>query len=135
MTRRRITPVQGRPLRALTSRGATLVAALLIAVGICASAALAVVHDYEGYPGGWPRCINWNTEYLSYSNYAIWNRVYRPTPRTYALYYDGGAQYATNASDNPFWHNQSGGYTMSHGADVDDGNHSGQCTVTFQYGT
>ncbi len=125
----------GRAKTALSARRIRVLAAVLVAgccLGVFVGTAFGTVHNYEYFT--WPRCVNWDYEYSSYYNYMSWNRVYRPTVQNFALYYGAGAQYSENADQNPFWHNQSGGYTYAAGADVGS-NHSGWCTVTFQYGT
>ena len=80
-------------------------------------------------------CVSWNTEYFGLHNTIIWNRVYRPTSQNFLLAYtESLAQYSENAINNPFWHQQSGGYTYAVGADIGS-DQSGWCTTTFQYGT
>lgn len=110
------------------------VAASAAIVALLASGALAVT--IRNYPPDFvePFCTNWDYEYSSGYNYPVWNRVYRPVPHTYALFYGNGAQYAENRNMNPFWHQQAGGYTTSNGANVDPYDHGGWCTTTFQYG-
>jgi hypothetical protein len=106
--------------------GLGLLAALMmtgVALGV-------TVHTYFGPNGG----AQWDFQYVSGYNNMAWNRVYRPTPKTFALFYGSGAQYAENRNDNPFLHNQSGGYTTASCADVDPYVHTGTSNVTCQYG-
>jgi len=109
-----------------------LVAAAVLG-GVFASGGQALVHNYpNGMPS--PFCANWNYLYQSSGyNYPDSNRVYRPTPHTYALFYGNGAQYDEDRIHNPFWHQQAGGYTWSNGANVDPYDHGGWCTTTFQF--
>lgn len=92
-----------------------------------AGAAISAVHTYFGNEATMPAYgLSWTPGY----NYLNWNRVYRPTGNLFELYYEGGAQYASNSGSNPFWHNQSSGYTRAYCGNLEG--HSVN-TVTCQY--
>jgi hypothetical protein len=106
-----------------------LVAFALIALVVPASALSYHIVTYFGPSAH----ANWNFDYASGSTSMAVNRVYRPTPKTFALFYGTGQQYEENRFSNPFIHDNAGGYTNSHCADVDDLDHGGTNNVTCQY--
>ena len=110
----------------------TLVAAL--AAGVFATAAIAAVNNYENGP--YEAYVLYGAAFESSWNEMAWNRVYRPAPRYYTLYYTDGTyayQYDRQSDPNPFWHNQAGGYRRSVCMHSQDGGYWGP--TTCQYGT
>lgn len=111
-------------------RGGTAVATVCIALAMPGSAFAYHIVQYFG-----TATIPWNVVRYSAFNYMQMNRVYRPTPKTFALYYNTnqGNQYEENRYSNPFVHDNAGGYTNANCVDVDPFSHSGTPNTTCQY--
>jgi hypothetical protein len=95
-------------IRSLLVVGLALVIALTVSGG-----ASGLVHTYFG-PDGYAQ---WAYSYSSGFNYPQYNRVYRPVGNEFWLWYSDGAghvyQFESNTINNPFVHNQPGGYRQS----------------------
>ena len=95
-------------IRSLLVLGLALVIALSVSGG-----ASGLVHTYFG-PDGYAK---WAVDYNSGFNYPQYNRVYRPVGNEFWLWYSDGAghvyQFESNTINNPFVHNQPGGYRQS----------------------
>jgi hypothetical protein len=111
-----------------------LALALVIALSISGGAA-GLVHTYFG-PSGYAQ---WAVDYHSGFNYPQYNRVYRPVPNKFWLWYSDGAghvyQFEENTWTNPFVHNQPGGYRQSVCSNRTDGYPPVVYPTTCQYGT
>jgi len=108
-------------------------AGVILAV-LCASLVLpgaAIAYHIVTYYG--TASIAWNIPRHSGYNTMQMNRVYRPTPKTFALWYEGGLQYDENRNTNPFVHDNPGGYTRAYCADVDPYVYTGTPNTTCQY--
>lgn len=89
-----------------------LIASAVVAFVVLAGGAAAAIHTYFG-PGG---AAEYGVRYASAYNEMQWNRVYRPVGFWFTLYYSDDQfayQYERNWWDNPFWHNNPGGYRRS----------------------
>ena len=90
-----------------------LVLGLVLAITLSvAGGAAGLVHTYFG-PSGYAQ---WAVDYNSGFNYPQYNRVYRPVPNEFWLWYSDGTyayQFEANTWNNPFVHNQAGGYRQS----------------------
>ena len=122
-----------RPHRRRTIRTTLVVVAFCAALILPATALSYHIWTYVG-PSA---TIAWNNAYPSGTNNMQMNRVYRPTPKTFALWYNTsqGYQFEQDRFTNPFVHDNPGGYTNSNCADTDPYVFTGTSNVTCQYKT
>ncbi len=118
---------QGRPTILSRGRVATIVA-VVAALVLPSVAASYHIYTYFG-----TATIGWSIVRSSGTNYMKMNRVYRPTPHTFDLYYGNGAQFDHDRYTNPFTHDNPGGYTWSNCANDDPYDSSPWPSVTCQY--